>query len=1273
MNRRILSKILFIDDLLPDVEHAVHELNNEKIKFEYTVVCTRDDLIRSINEFKPDLIVSDYFLSSLNGLQALKIAGELNSGIPFIFFSGPVDEETVVECIRAGARNYILKEHLPRLPFAVKEALDQVLTKKEKKATDLLLKESEEKLESIFRSAPVGIGLVVNEKIIEVNDSFCEMTGYDRKDLIGTDGKVLFPAIGETGFKEIDSKREIAGKTFPIIETKFTCRNGTVLDIILNTSPLDKNDLTKGYTFSALDITKRKRAEEALTDTEERFRNLYNDAVIGLYRTNSKGEILLANRTLIKMLGFKSFEELAERNLNKSGYGPSYTRQEFIDIIERDGEVKDMEAVWTSRDGNEIFLRENAKAIYNSEGKILYYDGTVQDITEQRRVAEALNKISNLFETLARVSPVGIFRTDCNGYTTYVNPKWSELSGLTSEEACGNGWLNAVHPEDRGKLSEKWITDLYSRKESGSEYRFLKPDGTIVWVMGKAVPEVIGNEVAGYIGTITDITERKKAEDALIENEMKYRQLVSRSPDGIFIVDLTGKFLSVNKAICIGLNYTEEELLSMNLWDVVPEQYHSVQKERLAAIMNGESPAADAEYEVIGKDGIVHFIEILSVLYYREKEIIGFQGIARDITERKKAEDKIKNSEERLKILFDYAPDAYYLNDLKGTFIDGNIASEILMGYSKNELIGRNFMELNLLSLKQLPRAAKLLLRNAIGKSTGPDEFEIHRKDGSKVTVEILTHPVKIKDQTLVLGIARDISERKHTENAIRESEEKYRNIFENVQDLYYETSVEGTILEISPSIEPLSKGLYKREELIGNSIYDYYSDPTEREAFLKAIRKYGSVSDFEITLINKDGSKIPCSLSAKILMDFKGNPEKIIGSMHDITDRKNASDALMLAKEKAEAGDKLKTAFLNNISHEVRTPLNGILGFAEIISTQDLSDEEKTDSLMMLHNSSDRLLNTVNNYMDISMIASGNMSVRKKDFSPAVVLRKTINNSRSKCLKKNLELLLQIPEQSESVTVHSDPEIFQKVIYHLLDNAIKFTDKGSVRLGYIIHGKDVEFFVKDTGIGISRESLDVVFDNFTKEDQGPQKLTEGSGLGLSIARGMIELLGGSITVDSEIGKGSVFSFTIPLTLVEVNKKSISETPGENIKILSKGASILIAEDDDANFSYLNSLLSRETKAKILHARNGREAIELFKTNPAIELILMDIKMPEIDGFEATRQIKLINKNIPVIAITAYAMAGDEERGLSAGCDGYLSKPINKESLLQKLAEFIKI
>jgi PAS domain S-box-containing protein len=1273
MNRRNLLKILFIDELLSDVEQAVQELRRENIKFEHITVCSGEDLVKAINEFKPDLIISDYIMPAFNGLQALNITKELNPDIPFILFTGSVSEEIVVDCIKGGARNFVMKEHLTRLPFAVKEAMEQVLTRQEMKATDLLLKESEEKLQSIFRSAPVGIGLLVNDKIIEINDSFCEMTGYSRRDLIGTYGELLFPSAEESGLKWGELRQQIAESISSTLEIKLRCRSGNIMDIILNISPLDKNDLTKGFTFSALDITKRKRAEEALSETEERFRNLYNDAVIGLYRTNSRGEILLANRTLVKMLGFQSFEELALRNLNESGYGPEYKRQTFIDKIERDGEVKDMEAVWISSDGREIFLRENAKAIYDSEGKILFYDGTVQDITEQRRVTEALSKMRNLFETLARVSPVGIFRTDADGYTTYVNPKWSELSGLSAEEAYGNGWLNAVHPEDRGKLAETWQNDIYARKESNTEYRFLKPDNSIIWVLGKAVPEVTDNEVAGYIGTITDITERKRVEDALIESELKYRQLVSRSPDGIFIVDISGKFLSVNKAICEGLRYSEEELLSMKIWDVVPEKFHTVQKQRLEIIFKGESPATDAEYEVKGKDGSVHYIEILTVPYFKGKDIIGFQGIARDITGRKKAEDILRNSEERLKILFDYAPDAYYLSDLKGTFVDGNIACEKLLGFNKDELIGKNFLKLNLLSISQLAKAAKLLVKNALGKGTGPDEFILIRKNGTKTIVEIITHPVIIKGKTLVMGIARDISERKNTENAIRESEEKYRMIFENVQDIYYETSIEGIILEVSPSIEIISKGQYTRDDLIGKSLYDFYPDPKELTALILKIKQKGTISDFEISLRNKDGSIVPCSLSSKICLDSRGRPEKIIGSMHDIADRKRASDALRIAKEKAEASDKLKTAFLNNISHEVRTPLNGILGFAEIISLQDLSEDDKKDALSMLHESSNRLLNTINNYMDISLITSGNLSVHKKNFLPAQVFARIHNNFKIKCVKKNLDLILQIPEQPEKLYVESDPEIFQKIINHLLDNAIKFTEKGSITLGYTMDGEKIVFFVKDTGVGIVRESLGVVFDNFTKEDQGPLKLTEGSGLGLSIAKGMIELLGGKIMVESVFGEGSVFSFTLPLAFVKEIKSTISDAPGAELNKLSKESFILVAEDDDTNFIYLNSLLERVTDATILHATNGREAIEIFKANKAIKLVLMDLKMPDIDGFEATRQIKLINGVIPVIAITAYAMSGDAERVLSVGCDGYLSKPINRKSLQDKLSEFIKL
>ena len=502
-------------------------------------------------------------------------------------------------------------------------------------------------------------------------------------------------------------------------------------------------------------------------------------------------------------------------------------------------------------------------------------------------------------------------------------------------------------------------------------------------------------------------------------------------------------------------------------------------------------------------------------------------------------------------------------------------------------------------------------------------EYRFLRHDGSIVWVMGNAVPELIDNGIAgYIGTITDITERKLAENALIESETKYRMIFENVQDLYYETSITGTILTVSPSIEPLSRGLYRQEDLIGKSMYDFYSDTNERAALISQISEKGTISDFEVTLINKDGTKVPCSASSKIIFDAQGHPEKIIGSMRDITDRKNATEALRVSKEKAEASDKLKTEFLNNISHEVRTPLNGILGFAEIMSQPDLSEDDKRDSLFMLHESSDRLLNTITNYMDISLITSGSLSVHKKDFVPGTILRRIYDRSKSICSNKHLELFLEIPDQKENISVNSDPEIFHKIISHLLNNAIKFTEKGSIRIGYNILKGEVEFFVKDTGIGIGKESIEHIFKRFIKEDRGPAKLTEGSGLGLSIAHGMSEVIDGKIRVESEAGAGSCFFLTIPLK-EDVNTSS-SKIPDHDFRKVITGSLILVAEDDETNFYYLNALLTRETGAIVLHASNGREAIELYKANPGINLILMDIKMPEIDGLEATRQIKLI-------------------------------------------------
>jgi CheY-like chemotaxis protein len=346
-------------------------------------------------------------------------------------------------------------------------------------------------------------------------------------------------------------------------------------------------------------------------------------------------------------------------------------------------------------------------------------------------------------------------------------------------------------------------------------------------------------------------------------------------------------------------------------------------------------------------------------------------------------------------------------------------------------------------------------------------------------------------------------------------------------------------------------------------------------------------------------------------------------------------------------------------------------MGFVDIITQPDLSDRDKKDSVLMLVESSNRLLGTITNYMDISLLTSGSMTVVNNTFNPTSILREAFKNYDRLCHEKDLTIFLEIPEKYENLNVSSDREIFQKALNHLLDNAIKFTQSGSIKFGLKNNKGQLEIFVTDTGAGIRKHSLENIFNPFNKGDQMLTWQSDGSGLGLPIAKGMIELLGGNIHVKSEERKGSTFSIVIPSwsqSLKELSPKGAEDSKKTNRKPL-----ILVAEDDETNFFYLNALLRFETGAEVIHASNGREAIEMVKAKPEISMILMDVKMPEIDGLEATRQIKKIRKDLPIIAITAYSMSGDKERVLSSGCDGYISKPINKRSLIEKMEEFLNL
>jgi len=415
-------------------------------------------------------------------------------------------------------------------------------------------------------------------------------------------------------------------------------------------------------------------------------------------------------------------------------------------------------------------------------------------------------------------------------------------------------------------------------------------------------------------------------------------------------------------------------------------------------------------------------------------------------------------------------------------------------------------------------------------------------------------------------------------------------------------------------------------------------------------------------------GLRIKNLLFTKYLVQQLGNQNQILEEKVKARTREleESNIELIDARDKAEASNRLKTAFMNNISHEIRTPLNGILGFAPMAIDPTFSDTDKQEFLEILNFSSQRLMQTVTDYMDVSLITSDNMEVIKKGFAPVEVLNEIQCLFQPQCSSKNISLIIEKQETFNSIFINSDKTLLKKVLTHLVDNAVKFTKSGSITVGVHINIGILEFYVKDTGKGINEDALSIIFEHFSQEDVTTTRDHEGSGLGLAIAKGLVTLLGGKIRAESDKDKGSTFTFTIPwIEEISDSSKPVIQTPELAI---GKRPIILVAEDEPYGFMLFE--LSLDTDYEIIRALDGEEAVELCKLIPEIQLVLMDIKLPKMNGLKATREIKKFRNDLPIIALTAYAEAGIRERCLEAGCDEYMPKPVSKIELLNKIKEF---
>ena len=362
-----------------------------------------------------------------------------------------------------------------------------------------------------------------------------------------------------------------------------------------------------------------------------------------------------------------------------------------------------------------------------------------------------------------------------------------------------------------------------------------------------------------------------------------------------------------------------------------------------------------------------------------------------------------------------------------------------------------------------------------------------------------------------------------------------------------------------------------------------------------------------------------------------------------------------------------MKTAFLNNISHEVRTPLNGILGFGEMMTETDLTQEAKEMYLKILNQSGNRLINTITDFMDISLITSGNVTVNKKKIPIYPLFYELCKLYKNKCKEKGIKFRLDLPADIEKAEVELDSELLKKVFRHLLNNALKFTGEGTISLGGRLKEDVLECFVEDTGIGIENEMQKEMFLHFTQEDSRTERGYEGSGLGLSIAKGFVELLGGKIDLKSDKGKGTEVFFTLP---AEIISEPQTNNPEEKENQFGDKV-VLIAEDDEMNRIFLETVL-KGAGIPFLSVENGHHAVEKCREDPEIGVVLMDSKMPVMDGYEVTRQIKVMNPELPIIAITAQAMQGDRKKALQAGCDDYVTKPFDRKGLISLLRSYFK-
>lgn len=859
-----------------------------------------------------------------------------------------------------------------------------------------------------------------------------------------------------------------------------------------------------------------------------------------------------------------------------------------------------------------------------------------------------------------------------------------------------DAWQNIIFQEDLKVALDNFHKHLADANHPFDQIvRYKHKDGHTVWIRcrGMAIRGVDGKPLR-MLGAHNEMTQFMQSQNKLartydeVEVERANIQaIIENTEDSIWAIDSEYQITYINNRFKQDYfqSFGYELKIGDNVVDHLPNEIQPIYHERYSRVLKNERFIIEDKVQ-IAEDKFI-YIQISFNPIVSDGKVIGASFFGKNITEEKVKQQvliRTKQEAESINERFEKAMQATSDGLLDWNLLTNEIYFsprwKAIIGYRDDELPNVFKSWENNTKKTDIEKAQKLLMYNI---ENGISKYEIEMKMAHKKGhyVDVLSRATIFFDEngtaTRIVGTNTDITETKKANQQLANSEMQFRKLIDNMPNgvAVYEAIGDGEdfrFLNVNKEAEVITNT--KNRELIGKTLLDQFPN-MDKSPLIKSLRHvYRTGGNVNIPpFFYKDNDRHGWRENYL----YKLPTGEIVAIFKDVTELKEAENRLVTknselreAKNKAEESNRLKTEFINNMSHEIRTPLNGIIGFSKLLNKPNLTGEKRNHYINIINNSGKQLVRIIDDIIEISQLNTRRVKAIQKEVCLNDILLELFSIFDTTAKENNTPLYLIKPLSDEESIFQTDESKLKKVLSNLLENAFKYTNKGNVELGYKIENSELHIYVKDTGIGIPKTKQQLIFERFARNNIDLANNIGGLGLGLSIAKENTELLGGIIELQSELGVGSVFTIKLPYVTFASRQGEARKGGGAN----EDYKRVLIAEDEEINFLYIETLIKEQIvlNCNTIHAKNGKEAVELCKKHSDICIVLMDIKMPVMDGYEATRELKKLRPNLPVIAQTAYSTREDRDNALDAGFDDFISKPID-EALLEKiLLKYVK-